>query len=106
LQGYRCGHGFIDIKEQLTHFKVIDDECKEPLTWWRAQRGHFSYVGFVARQILGIAGPKIEVQKVFSIARICMNLHCSRLGTKNLEMFISIYKNWLENARVEGSLSM
>jgi hypothetical protein len=38
------------VKEQLTHFKVkqvIDDECKDPLAWWRTQEGHFSYVGFV-----------------------------------------------------------
>jgi hypothetical protein len=45
------------IKEQLTHFrvkKVINDECKDRLTWWRAQEGHFSYVGFVTRQILRI----------------------------------------------------
>jgi hypothetical protein len=47
------------IKKQLTHFKVkkvTHDECKDPLTWWRAQEGHFSYVGFVIRQILGIVG--------------------------------------------------
>jgi hypothetical protein len=47
------------VKEQLTHFKVkkvIDDECKDPLAWWRTQEGHFSYVRFVARQILGIVG--------------------------------------------------
>ncbi len=39
------------VKKQLTHFKVkkvIDDECKDPLAWWRTQEGHFSYVGFVA----------------------------------------------------------
>jgi hypothetical protein len=35
-----------------------------------------------------------------------MNLGCSRLGTENLDMLISIYKNWPEDARVGGSLSM
>ncbi len=35
-----------------------------------------------------------------------MNLHHSRLGTKNLEMIISIYKNLLEDIKVGGSLSM
>jgi len=47
------------IKEQLTRFRVkmvTNDECKDPLTWWRTQEGHFSYVGFVTRQILGIVG--------------------------------------------------
>jgi len=47
------------IKKQLTHFrvkKVTNDECKDLLTWWRAQEGHFSYVGFVTHEILGIVG--------------------------------------------------
>ncbi len=76
------------VKEQLTHFKVkkvTDDECKDPLAWWRAQEGHFSYVGFVVCQILGIVRLQIEVENVFNIASIYMNLHCSRLGTKNLK---------------------
>jgi hypothetical protein len=97
------------VKEQLTHFKVkkvIDDECKDLLTWWRAQDGHFSYVEFVARQILGIVGSWIEAEKLFSIVIICMNLCYSKLGTENLEMFINIYKNWPANARFGGSLSM
>jgi hypothetical protein len=97
------------IKEQLTHFrakKVTDDECKDPLAWWRAKEGHFSYVKFVAHQILGIMGSQIEAERVFNIASICTNLGCSRLGTKNLEMLISIYKNWPKDARVGGSLSM
>jgi len=44
------------VKEQLTHLKVkvTDDECKDPLAWWRAQERHLSYVGFVVCQILGI----------------------------------------------------
>jgi hypothetical protein len=71
-----------------------------------SQEGHFSYVGFVACQILRIVGLQIEVERVFNIASICMNLHHSRLGTKNLEMLINIYKNLLEYARVGGSLSM
>jgi len=97
------------IKEQLTHFKVkkvTDEECKDPLAWWWAEEGHFSYVEFVARQILGIVGSQIEANRVFNIVGICMNLCCSRLGTENLEMFISIYKNWPEDARVGGFLSM
>jgi hypothetical protein len=97
------------VKEQLTHFnvkKVIDDECKDPLAWWRAQEGHFSYVGFLVRQILGIVGSQIEVERVFSIASICTNLHHSRLGTESIEMLISIYKNIPKDVRVGGSLSM
>ncbi len=61
---------------------------------------------FVVHQILGIVGSQIEAEKVFNIASIYTNLRHSRLGTKNLEMFISIYKNWPKDARVGGFLSM
>jgi hypothetical protein len=96
-------------KEQLTHFKVkkvTDDECKDPLAWWRAQERHFYYVGFVVCEILGIVGSQIEAERVFNIASMYMNLHHFRLGIDNLEMFINIYKNWPEDVRVGGSLSM
>jgi hypothetical protein len=46
------------------------------------------------------------MKKKINIVSICANLHCPRLGMKNLEMLISIYKNWPENVRVGGSLSM
>ncbi len=45
-------------------------------------------------------------QRESNITCIYMNLGCSRLGTENLDMLISIYKNWPEDARVGGSLSM
>jgi hypothetical protein len=93
------------VKEQLTHFrvkKVTDDECKNLLAWWRTQKGHFSYVEFVACQILEIVGSHIEAEGVFNITCVYMNLHHSRLGTENLEMLINVYKNWPEDARVEG----
>jgi hypothetical protein len=76
------------------------------LAWWKAQEGHFSYVKFVAHQILGIVGSQIEVEKNLNIAIIYTNLCHYRLGIENLEMFISIYKNWLEDARVGVSIFM
>jgi hypothetical protein len=44
------------VMEQLTHFKmkkIIEEECKDPLAWWRAHEVHYSYVGFVAQQNFG-----------------------------------------------------
>jgi hypothetical protein len=96
------------VKKQLTHFrvkKVTNDECKDLLAWWRIKEGHFSYVKFVVHQILGIVGSHIEAKKIFNIVGIYTNLHHSRLGTENLEMFISINKNWPKYVRVGGSLS-
>jgi hypothetical protein len=65
------------VKEQETHFKikkVNEEECKDPLTWWRTHEVHFSYVGLITRQILGIAGFQIETKRIVSIASICTNL--------------------------------
>jgi hypothetical protein len=45
------------VKGQLTHLsikKVNEGECKDPLAWWKTHKLQFSYVGFVAQQILGI----------------------------------------------------
>jgi hypothetical protein len=64
------------------------------------------YVGFVARQILGIVGSHIEVEKVFNVAGICTSLQRSRLAIENIEMLISIYKTWSNDACVEGLASM
>ncbi len=107
------------VKEQLSHFrikKVIEEECKDPLAWWRAHEVHYSYVGFVGRQILGIVGFQIQVERVFSIASICTNLRRSwlrrsqswhfRLGINNFEMLLNIYKNWLDDACIGGYRSM
>ncbi len=66
----------------------------------------FSYVGFVGWQKNLIVGSQIEVEKVFSVASICTNLWCFWLGIKNLEMLISIYKNWPDDAHVEDLASM
>jgi len=51
------------VKEQLTHLrtkKINEEKCKDPLPWWTTHHVHFSYVGFVAQQSLGIVGSHIE----------------------------------------------
>jgi len=83
------------VKEQLNHYrikKVSDEECKNLLAWWKVHESYFSYVGFVAWQILGIVGSQIEAEKVFKIVSICINTRQFRLGIIFLEMLVSIYK--------------
>jgi hypothetical protein len=51
------------VEEQFNHFKVkkiIEEEAKNPLGWWRVHEAQFSYLGFVAQQIMGIVGSQIE----------------------------------------------
>jgi hypothetical protein len=84
------------VKEQLSHYiirKACDEECKSSLAQWKGHESQFSYVLFVAQQILGIYGSQVEVERVFNIVDICIIMQQSKLGTENLEMFENIYKN-------------
>jgi hypothetical protein len=38
------------VKKQLNHLKIkiVMEECKDPLAWWRTHEVQFSYVWFVA----------------------------------------------------------
>jgi hypothetical protein len=47
------------VEEQFNHFrvkKVSFEEAKNPLGWWRMHEALFSYLAFVAPQIMGIVG--------------------------------------------------
>ncbi len=92
-----------EVKEQFNPFKVkkiTKEESKNPLTWQRAHKVQFLYVGFAAQKILGIVVAQIEAKIVFNIISIYMNLWCSWLGIQNLEMLKSICKKWLNDVRV------
>jgi hypothetical protein len=65
--------GLLVMKEQLNTFriKVIREECNNPLSWWKMHEAQFFYVGFLARQFLGIVGSQIGAERVFNNASIC-----------------------------------
>ncbi len=67
------------VKEQLNHLwvkKVIEEECKNSLAWWKLLEVQQPYVGFVAQQILGIVDSHIEMKSFFNIESIFTNLRC------------------------------
>jgi hypothetical protein len=76
------------------------------LACWKAHEQHFSYVAFIAQQVLGIVGSQMEVKRIFNIVNICTNLRHSQLGTDNFEKLIIIYKNLHSGAHVGSSPSM
>ncbi len=53
-------------------------EIKCYLQWWQKHETMFPIVGFLARQILGIVGSQIEIERIFSLVGILTNLkrHC------------------------------
>jgi hypothetical protein len=66
---------------------------QKPTYMVKPHESQFSYVVFVAQQILGIVGSQIEVERSFNIVDICTNMRWSKLGIENLKMLMNIYKN-------------
>ena len=73
--------------------------AEKPLEWWKLHEGQFPTVGYLARQILGIVGSQIEIERVFSIAGILTALCRCRLGSKNLDQLVLLVKNWPDDPR-------
>jgi hypothetical protein len=57
-------------------------------------------VGFLAQHILGIVRSQIEIEMIFSLATILINLRRCRLQTVNLNKLIFVNKNWLNDLRI------
>jgi hypothetical protein len=80
---------------------VKDIKC--PLEWWEKHESLFSTITFLAHQILAIVGFQIEIERTFSLARIFTNLRRCHLQSNNLDNFIFVSKNWLNDPSVTCS---
>jgi hypothetical protein len=60
----------------------------------------FPTIGFCARQILGIVGSQIEIERIFSLTRILTSLKKCRLQSENLDKLIFVNKNWLNDPKI------
>jgi hypothetical protein len=54
--------------------------------------GQFPNVAFLAKQIIGISGFQIEIEKVFILVGVLIVLRCFRLQGKNLDRIISRFE--------------
>ncbi len=91
------------INRKLLIFKkyLLDaKDIKCPLKWWKKHETMLSSIGFLIKQILGIIGSQIEMKNVFSLIKILINLKRCRLQLDNLEKWIFMNKNWLNDARM------
>ncbi len=59
-----------------------------------------STIDFLIKQILGIVGSQIEIKNIFSLTEILTNLKRCHLQLDNLEKWIFMNKNWLDDARM------
>jgi hypothetical protein len=60
----------------------------------------FPIVGFCARQILGIVGCQIEIERIFSLIGILTSLRRYHLQSKKLDKLIFVSKNWPNDLRI------
>ncbi len=52
------------------NYQVDVKNIKCPLQSWEKHENMFPTIGFCAKQILGIIGSQIEIEKIFSLAKI------------------------------------
>ena len=89
----------VKAKFSLFHRVIVEgSEIVSPFAWWKANEHCYPIVDFFTKQHLGIPGSQIETERIFNIARMLISLQQSRLGTKNLDHLIMIYKNWPASA--------
>jgi hypothetical protein len=49
----------------------------DPLAWWCIHEGQILTMGFLTKQVLGILGSQIEIERVFNLVGVLTTLkHC------------------------------
>ena len=69
------------------------------MAWWKANATRIPTLAYLAQQFFGIPGSYIEMERIFSVAEVLINLRRRRLGLSNVNGLIMIYKNWPTDAR-------
>lgn len=95
------------LKSELSLFRrlhVADGDYDSPLAWWRKHEKEFRNVAFLARQILGIVGSQVEIERIFSITGVILSQQRRRLGMEHLEKLVFISKNWPDEPSSVGKL--
>jgi len=70
------------------------------LLWWSKHKRQFSTIAYLARTILGIPSSHIEIERIYFIASILINLRNCHLDLKNLDLLVLLIKNWLDDPTV------
>ncbi len=81
-------------------FHVDVKDIKNPFQQCKKHESRFHVVGFLAKKILGIVGYQIEIECIFSLARILTSLRRYQLQSKNLNKFIFVIQYWPNDFRV------
>jgi len=61
----------------------------------------FFTIGFYVKQILGIIGSQIEIERIFPLDGILISFRRCRLQSENLDKLIFVDKNWPNDPRID-----
>ncbi len=70
-----------------------------PFIRWAKHEQWFPNLTYVSRQVMGIVGSQIEIERIFSMVRVITSLKSCLLGIENLDKLVLIMKNWLHDPR-------
>jgi hypothetical protein len=81
-------------------FHVDVKDIEKPFQWWEKHESRFPINGFLAKQILGILGSQIEIECIFSLAKILTSLRKCWSQSENLNKLNFVSQNWPNGPRV------
>ncbi len=82
------------------HYQVDVKDMKCLSQWWEKHESMFLIVGFCVKQILGIVGSQIEMERIFSLVGTFASHKECILQSKNLDKLIFANRNWPNDPRI------
>jgi hypothetical protein len=68
--------------------------------WWKKHESIFPTIDFLTKKILGIVSSQIEIEIIFSLVGVSIDLRRCCLQSNNFEKLIFIRKNWHNYTKV------
>jgi hypothetical protein len=83
------------IKAKLLFFKrtVVPIDLSNPFTWWVKHEQQFANLIYFARQVMGIVGSQIKIERIFNMVGVITSLKRCRHGIENIDILVLIMKN-------------
>jgi hypothetical protein len=91
------------VKMELLVFRKYQLDVKDikcPRQWRQKHEAMFPTIRFLTQIFLGVVGSQIEVERIFSLIGIFIDLRRCHLQTENLEKLIFVNKNWSNEPRI------
>jgi len=95
----KAAMGFIRIEWSFFKRTTVPIDPFNPFTRWAKHEQWFPNLTYVAQQEMGIVGSQIEIERIFSMAKVITSLKRCWLRIENLDKLVLIMKNWLDDLK-------